>query len=134
MLTELVDYEYYMNNYEDCSIPKSSFKKHNIDASTRVNNYTFGRITKEILEQNDSIKTTVCEIIELLYDQEQLIAKLADDRVKASETVGPHAVTYVNKTNLQAQRILDSKELEKECYRICYKHLARTGLMYRGVY
>ena len=130
MLMELVDYSYYNKIYEDSSIPESSFKKYSLIASSKVNYYTSNRIDKTKLD--DNIRNTTCEIINLLVEQEKLIAKLNDDKEVASETVGPHSITYVNKSSLQAQKILSSAELEKECYQICYNHLVHTGLMYRG--
>ncbi len=131
MLTELVEYEYYLNSYGDCGMPKSSFDKLNRRATRKINTYTFDRITDMILD--DNIRDTTCEIIELLYEQEQLSAKLTDDKVKASETVGPHTASYINKANLQAERILSKEELNRNCYQICYEHLVSTGLMDRGV-
>lgn len=131
MLTELVDYEYYTKTYGGSSIPESSFKEHSINASSKINQYTSRRINEENI--NDNIKNTACEVANLLFEQEQLKAKLNNDKFSvASETVGPHSITYINKSSLQAQRILSSAELEKECYKICYNHLAHTGLMYRG--
>ena len=56
----------------------------------------------------------------------------SDTKIKASETVGPHSVTYINKTSYQEKKILSNEELEYQCYQICLKHLALTGLMYRG--
>lgn len=133
MLTELVDYKYYTDIYGGSSIPESSFKEHSIKASSKINRYTSNRINQENID--DNIKNTACEIITLLFEQKQLKAKLNDDKsTKASETVGPHSITYVNKSNLQAQRILSDRELEQECYRICYNNLADTGLMFRGAY
>jgi len=133
MLKELVDYTYYILKYGgDSSIPRSSFKEYSLKASSKINYFTFNRINSAILD--DNIRNTTCEICNLLFVQDKLQAKLNDDKsVKASETVGPHSVTYVNKTNLQIDKILSKEELDKECYRICYEHLAHTGLMYRGV-
>ena len=131
MLTELVKYDYYTNSYGGSSIPESSFKKESIKASSKVNYYTKNRIDNDIL--NDNIRNTVCEIAELLYEQEQLIEKQNNNTLDvASETVGPHSKSFVNKSNLQAQRILTKEELEYQCYLICYEHLVSTGLMFRG--
>lgn len=131
MLTELVDYKYYTDNYGGSSIPESSFKEHSINASSRINRYTSNRINQENIDNN--IRNTACEIVNLLFKQKELITKLNDDNLsKISETVGPHSITYVNKSSLQSQRILSTTELEQECYRICYNNLVHTGLMYRG--
>lgn len=131
MLTELVNYNYYKDTYGGSSIPESSFKNIIIEASSKVNHYTSSRITAEIL--NEQIQNTTCEIAELLFNQKELITHLNDDTSKASETVGPHSVSYLNKSTIQSQQILSKKELEIECYRICYRYLVHTGLMYRGI-
>ncbi len=131
MLTELVDYNYYKKINEDSSIPESSFKKYSLNASSKINYYTSNKIDGTKLD--DNIRNTACEIIDLLVEQEKLKTKLIEDKEVASEIVGPHSKTYVNKSNLQSSKLLSSEELEKECYRICYEHLVQTGLMYRGI-
>lgn len=131
MLTELVDYDYYIFNYEGSSMPESSFKKHSIKASNKVNYYTSKRINENNID--DNIRNTVCEIIDLLIYQEQLKKEvLNNDIEKSSETVGPHSVSYVNKTSIKDKHIMSSDELDRECYKICYINLVNTGLLYRG--
>ena len=133
MLTTLVNYDYYISeNYGGSSIPESSFQKKVIEASSKINYYTSNRINENILDNN--IKNTACEIAELLYSQEKLKESVlsSDTKIKASETVGPHSVNYINKTSYQEKKILSNEELEYQCYQICLKHLALTGLMYRG--
>ena len=34
----------------------------------------------------------------------------------------------------QEKEILTPEELEYNCYKICYRYLVNTGLMYRGVF
>lgn len=128
----LIDFEYYSKNYGGSSIPELSFQKKAIEASSIVNYYTFNRIDKNIL--NDDIKNATCEIAELIYSQDKLkeIVLSEDKKIKASETVGPHSVTYVNKSSFQEKKILSDSDLEKNCYQICMRYLAHTGLMYRG--
>lgn len=132
MLTKIVDYNYYSNFYGGSSIPESSFNKYSIKASSRVNNYTSNKIDSSNLSEN--IKNTVCEIAEVLYNQDLLILELESVEKKevASETVGPHSISYVSKTNTLNQRVLNDSELDQKCYEICYNNLACTGLLYRG--
>lgn len=131
MLTKIVDYDYYSDTYEGSSIPGSSFNKYSISASSKVNFYTSNRIDETNLDNN--IKNTICEIAEILYKQDVLIEKTENDTKEiASETVGPHSVSYVNKSGIQIQRILSTEELERKIYSICYEKLANTGLMFRG--
>ncbi len=131
-MLKLIDYSYYTSYYGDSSIPESSFYKYSMNASSRIHLYTSNRIKDENFITDD-IRNATCEIANLLFSQDELIAKINDDtRAKSSETVGPHSVSYENKSSLQSQRILTSKELEQECYSIALRFLAHTGLMYRG--
>lgn len=128
----LIDYEYYSKKYGGSSIPESSFQKKAIEASSKVNYYTSNRINKDVL--NDNIRNTICEIAEFIYSQDILKEKvLSDEKSKASETVGPHSVTYVNNKSYQEKRILTNDELDYECYKICYRYLVLTGLMCRSL-
>lgn len=131
MLTKIVDYDYYSDAYGGSSIPKPSFDKYSINASSKVNHYTSNRINESIL--NDNIKNTICELADVLYRQDLLIEKTENDiKEISSETVGPHSVSYTSKSNVQVQRIMSTEELDKKCYSICYEKLANTGLMFRG--
>ena len=131
MLTKLIDYEYYSKIYGGSSIPESSFNKYSIKSSSQINLFTSNRISNDNITED--IKNATCEVAELIYNQEMLINKIEDDSKEvASETVGPHSKSYVNKSNLKSQRILTKEELNKECYRICYTYLANTGLLFRG--
>lgn len=128
-----VDKNYYYNNFYGTLIPESDFNKKASEASSKVNYYTLNRITKDILD--DNIRNATCEIAELIYSQDILKEKvLNDDKIKTSEAVGPHSIGYANNKTLQEKYVLTSDELENECYKICYRYLANTGLMYRGVY
>lgn len=132
-MLELINYEYYSKTFKGSSIPLDSFEKYSLNASAKVNYYTKNRINETIIDNN--IRNTACEIAELLFNQDKLISEQNDDNnVKVSETVGPHSVSYVDKLNLHSKRILTSDELDKECYKICYRNLVHTGLMYRGFY
>ncbi len=129
----LIDYEYYSKNYGGSSIPESSFQKKAIEASSKVNYYTFNRINEMIID--DNIRNAACEIADFIYSQDILKQKIiSDDKLKASETVGPHSVTYVNNKTYQEKSILTSDEIDYECYKICYRYLVNTGLMYRGAF
>lgn len=130
MLTILVDYDYYTDTYEGSSIPESSFNNLAIKASTYVNKNTFNRITKDNVDE--IIKNCTCEVAELLYSQDKKKQTLTDNKIVASETVGSHSKTYVNNLSYVDKDVLTESELETNIYRICYRHLIATGLMYRG--
>lgn len=132
----LVEYYYYSEEYEGTNIPESSFSEIAIEASCKVNYYTFNRINKSNI--NNDIRNTTCQVAELLFEQEELKNKVKQSSIEskeiASETLGPHSISYVNKTNIQANQILSESELESKIYKIIYQTLAHTGLMYRGLY
>ncbi|HAB66592.1 MAG TPA: hypothetical protein DCE23_04410 [Firmicutes bacterium] len=130
MLNEIVDYKYYEEGYKG-SIPESSFIEHSKKASSYLNNFTSNRITTDILD--DNIRNCCCEIIDLLFSQSELKEKLlSKDAEIASETVGSHSITLVNKNNIIEKQVLSDNELSKKIYNICYRYLANTGLLYRG--
>lgn len=130
-----VTYSDYVNDYKGILIPENIFDNYAMQASSIVNYYTFDRCDESNISKNDLIKVTfaTCEVADILYKQDQLKSNIDDNESSiASEAVGPHSVSYVNKSNLQSQRILNKKELDKETYSVCLKYLSRTGLMYRG--
>lgn len=137
MLTKLVDCDYYNATYGAFNIPEASFDTYSIKASSKINYYTFNKINQTMLDSDigKNIKNAVCEIIELLYSQDELKKELNDSTLEvASETVGPHSKSYVNKASLKYQRVLSDDELNKECYQICRQKLAFSGLMYGGIH
>ena len=131
MYASYIDYENLQNN---SIIPSQSFNDYSVKASSRIDYYTSNR-AKSVTDEDiiSKLISTTCEIAELLYKQDQLKISLNDNTsTKVSETVGPHSVSYVNKSSLQSNQILSNNELEKECYSIALRHLSATGLMYRG--
>lgn len=130
-----VTYSNYVSDYKGILIPENIFDNYAMQASSIVNYYTFDRYDESNIPENDLIKVTfaTCEVADILYKQDQLKNNIDDNESSiASETVGPRSISYVNKSNLQSQRILSKKELDKETYSVCLKYLSRTGLMYRG--
>lgn len=125
----LADFDYYKTKFYGKDIPQESFPKYSTDATRRINIYTKHRINNI----TDDIKNACCEIAELLLKQDSLYdATIKSDNEITSETVGSHSITYSNKTNIKEKRIMSEEEIELACYKICYKHIAYTGLMYRG--
>lgn len=130
----LVDYEYYRKIYMGSSIPSALFRKKIREATNKINFYTSNRINEQII--NNDIKNTICQVAELLFEQEQLRLSINDtdksSKEIASESLGPRSITYVNKSNLRADQILSDTELKRQIYKICYENLVHTGLMFRG--
>ncbi len=135
----LANYEYYITTYGGSSIPSPSFPKKVMEASSKVNYYTFNRINDEILQDEivgNTIHNITCQISDLLFEQENLKLKIVNDENKevASESLGPRSISYVNQSNLKEKHILSEEELEQKIYKIIYQALVHTGLMYRGAY
>lgn len=133
----LVDYNYYSNNYKGTVIPQDSFDNMAIKASSIVNLNTYMRIKEESQITKD-VKDATCEVAELLFNQETLKNKLLQSSVEsgdiASESLGPHSITYINKASIQKEELLTEEEKDKQAYNICYKYLIMTGLMDRRIY
>lgn len=102
-----VDYSYYKDTYGG-DLPSEMFKQKEIQASSIVDFYTFNRIKSA----NERVKNCVCELVDLLHNQE----------IK-SESVSKYKIEYTEDVSL-------SKE-EKQ-HNIVRKWLLHTGLMYRG--
>lgn len=131
MLTKLVDYEYYSKIYEGSSIPEPSFSRYAIMASSYVNKNTYNRINENNID--NFIKYCTCEIAELLYSQDKKKSKIEEEQIVASETVGSHSKSYVNVANIIEKDLLTEEELTNKIYKICYRYMATSGLMYRGI-
>lgn len=105
-----VDYSYYKDTYGG-DLPSEVFKQKEIQASSIVDLYTFNRIKSA----DERIKNCVCELVDLLHNQESKEIK--------SESVSKYKIEYAEDVSL-------SKE-EKQ-HNIVRKWLLHTGLMYRG--
>ena len=68
-MLKLVDIEYYKNVYHGEDIPSDSFESICLDASAKINAFTFDRINEQNID--DEIRNTACDIISLLYDQKK---------------------------------------------------------------
>lgn len=135
-MNHYANYDYYTKIFCGDIIPENPFNKYAMEASRKINNYTFGKI-----DNNDvpiQVQDATCSIAELLYKQEELkksIINQTDNNKKiASETLGPRSITYVNNNAEINKQILSDKELKNKIYDVCVEYLGETGLMYRGVY
>jgi len=111
-----VDFDYYSNTYKG-KVKEENFTALENKASGLVNYYTFNRIE----EVDEQVKLTVCELIDNINEMNQL----KGDNV-TQEKVGSYSVSYANSSTRKS-------ELKEEQKNIIFKHLAHTGLLYRGV-
>nr|DAM42337.1 MAG TPA: Head Tail Connector Protein [Bacteriophage sp.] len=106
-----VDYSYYKAAYGG-DLPSEAFKQKEIQASSIVDFYTFSRIKTA----DERVKNCVCELVDLLHNQESKEIK--------SESVSKYKIEYTEDVSLSKE------EKQREIVR---KWLLHTGLMYRGV-
>lgn len=123
-----IDYDYYSKEYNGTLIPKESFDKMSVEASQKVDYFTQHRI----VEETKVIKYTTCLIADEIMKNENLKNTISNDKEVASESVGPHSVSYVNKATIQKEQIKDDKTLNRCLYNICLENLPNE-LMYRGI-
>lgn len=110
-----VDYDFYTTVFKGSIIPELQFDKVALEATFYVNQNTFNRIQKV----NDIVKEATCAIAELFYKE-----KKQNDEQIASESVGPHSVSYVKNTKSQ-------EEFDKERFKMLRMYLSTTNLMNR---
>lgn len=123
-----VDFDYYSKEYNGTLIPEKSFLKISVEASQKINYFTQNRIVKE----TEVIKYTTCLIADEIMKNENLKNTISNDKEVASESVGPHSVSYVNKATIQKEQIKDDITLNRCLYNICLENLPNE-LMYRGI-
>lgn len=123
-----VDFDYYSKEYNGTLIPKESFDKMSVEASQKINYFTQNRI----VEETEVIKYTTCLIADEIMKNENLKNTISNDKEVASESVGPHSVSYINKATIQKEQIKDDTTLNRCLYNICLENLPNE-LMYRGI-
>lgn len=123
-----VDFDYYSKEYNGTLIPEKSFPKISVEASQKINYFTQNRI----VEETKVIKYTTCLIADEIMKNENLKNTISNDKEVASESVGPHSVSYVNKATIQKEQIKDDVTLNRCLYNICLENLPNE-LMYRGI-
>lgn len=89
-----------------------------IEASFYLNELTLGRIGEPI----DEVKMATCAVAEITHKE---YVQMNEDQI-ASESVGPHSVSYVKKTKT-------ADEFNRDKMKTSRMYLANTGLLYRGL-
>ncbi|MCR0259979.1 MAG: hypothetical protein ACLUQK_03355 [Clostridium sp.] len=112
-------YEFYTRDFYGDMIPQESFSKYELKARFELDRYTFGRVKG--LPITTVIEQCMCELMEYLFAN--------DHRAKgngiSSESTDGHSVTFKDEKTVSV--------INKELRQIVSKHLAGTGLMYRGI-
>ena len=118
-MKQFADYKFYQEVYCGNDIQDENiFNRMAIEASFLLNELTLGRIK----EPSEEVKLAVCAIADIGYKEYK---ENNEDQI-ASESVGPHSISYVKKTKT-------TEEYAKEKIKIARTYLATTGLLYRGI-
>ncbi len=118
-MRQFADYDFYQNVYHGTDIQdENKFNRMSIESSFFLNELTLGRIK----EPSEEVKLAVCAIVDVAYREEK---ENREDQI-ASESVGPHSISYVKKTKT-------TEEYIKEKIKVARTYLANTGLLYRGI-
>ncbi len=112
-------FEDYTKDFFGDIILEESFSKYEYKARLELDRFTFGRL-KGLQEIPTEAKQCVCEIAEYLYSE----AQKTHSGISSESTDG-YSVTY--------QKEKSSSAINRELYQIAVKHLATTGLLYRGI-
>lgn len=128
-----IDYTFYKNEYGG-SVLETEFTKLNIQAQSKVDYFTFGRIP-ELTEVPLNAKFAVCEVIDFISEQTHVkVTFNASDRRIASETVGSHSVSYKYGDEINKSKVAVEEDQNKKIYEIIATYLMNEqNLMYRGV-
>lgn len=131
------DYTFYTEQYFGTALSEADFLRLSTKASSFLDYYTKGK-SKENAEL-EALKMACCELAE----QYQMIELAKNAAVKSlsatgengelqSQTVGSYSVTYRSAGDSAANAYSASQEFNKELAAIAQRHLAGTGLLYRG--
>lgn len=132
------DYDYYANSYFGRSIPEDDFPRLALRGSQYIDYITQGKA--EAQAELAEVKMCCCELAEQYQTidaaktlaQKSLSAGAADGAEVQSETVGGWSRSYRSGGD-SAQSAAQAEEAWKAALRsIAQRHLARTGLLYRG--
>lgn len=120
------DYSFYHNTY--CgNMSKADFLKHSRSASDFIESVTFGRITQELMKDENAaykIRSACCVCADIFYSQSQIAASAV-----TQEKIGDYSVSYAQQKS--------RKSRQSELYGAVkdYLHDISAGgvkLMYRG--
>lgn len=124
------DYSYYTDTFYGDLITVAEFPKYASRASDFIDYYTMGKAAKSA--DLPEVKKCCCALAEQYKSIDALkvaaAAKVTDEGIIASETVGSHSRAFRNGVDA-AQTV---QEAEKELANIARRYLLPTGLLYRG--
>lgn len=122
-----VTFDFYANEYGGRVIPDElELKQPVLKANTYLRNLMHQEPKEETMEL---IKMCLCEVAELIYQEDCRKAEHGGREVQSESTDG-YSVTYA--TEAEAGKIA-TNSLQKKVYAIIRRYLSHTGLLYTGV-
>lgn len=133
------DFTYYSEDYGGRLISEKDFDFLAAFASDMMIAETFGRLAKAVPEEFiGSVRRCCCELAESIYrfgsfSESGSGSENAGGEI-SSEKIGQYSITYSGKAG-QISALLSGENagLKTLCSDIIYRHLAHTGLLYKGV-
>lgn len=122
-----VTFDFYANEYGGRVIPDElELKQPVLKANTYLSNLIHQKPKEEVMEL---VKMCLCEVAELIYQEDCRKAEHGGREVQSENTDG-YSVTYA--TEAEAGKIA-TNSLQKKVYSIVRRYLFSTGLLYAGV-
>ncbi len=118
-----VDYIFYVKKYNGTLIGSEEALKLPIQKANTYLNQVMHRKPKE--KELEQVQLCLCEIAELIYQDEVNRREHGGRRVRAESTDG-YSVNYVAKET-------SDDSFQKSVYAVIRRYLAHTGLLYLGV-
>jgi len=131
----IVNYEYYNTIFSGNLVPEEAFNRFSIQAQQIVLINIMG---KDYSNYETQVKNTICEVIEICYNQKLLKEKIkdisiGDSKIITSETVGKHSRSYGGTSIDELKKISNDDVVNKEIKDIIERNLLLTGLLERSV-
>lgn len=131
MCEHYADYTFYQSSFHGDAIPEEMFDKYSARASDFIDYLTWRRA--QDMADDPAVQKCCCALAEQYMSIDALktaaSAKVTEDGIIASESVGSHSRSFRNGT--EAEQAV--QEAEKSLAAIARRYLLPTGLLYRGV-
>lgn len=125
------DFTFYSVTFYGDTIPEDKFDKYATRASDFIDYLTWNKA--QAMADDPAVQKCCCALAEQYMSIDALktaaSAKVTEDGIIASESVGSHSRSFRNGT--EAEQAV--QEAEKALAAIARRYLLPTGLLYRGV-
>ena len=130
----IVDYEYYVENFKGMLVPEEDFENYSQKAEVKV----LSRINNNYNDFLDKVKSAICEVIDILYNQSKIKERIrstvsGDSQVLASEKVGDYSRSYSTTSISDLEKYSSDEYINSQIEEKLFDYLFKTGLLYRGI-